>query len=128
MLKQLLDAPRILFRSREHALRRQHQRAAVALEGFKGGYDAQHADGEQSQPRVGRYVQMLQRGKLAQQLPQCESMMRFHVIEGREKISHKAQRLQGAVGPHSICNGTSAGVADLIAVLQKNCGSVEFRK
>ena len=61
-----MDAPWILLWRREHALWRQQERAAVALEGFKGGRDAQHADGEQSQARVSRYVKLLQRGKLAQ--------------------------------------------------------------
>ena len=42
--------------------------------------------------------------------------------------THYAKRLHGAVGSHGLCNKTSAVCSDVIVALQKNCGSVEFRK
>jgi hypothetical protein len=42
--------------------------------------------------------------------------------------THKEQSLHGAVGSHRLCNAKSAIGADVISVLQKNCGSVEFTK
>jgi hypothetical protein len=47
-----------------------------------------------------------------------------------KKISatHKVQRIHGAVVSHSLCNVTGTIGANVVVTLQKNCGSVEFRK
>jgi hypothetical protein len=46
----------------------------------------------------------------------------------KKSATHKVQSLHGAVCSHGVCDATSAVGAEVVAVLQKNCGSVEFRK
>jgi hypothetical protein len=46
----------------------------------------------------------------------------------KKSATHKPQPLHSAVGSHGVCDATSAVGAEVVVALQKNCGSVEFRK